>query len=244
MRWFAAICAMALALLAVIGVFAFGDWFAAPAPGTEPVVSSDAAERISDPDLAGDRTAAADAADAAVAAATRADALRGSDSGGAVRTDAQGRPLPDRELRRLFDSFLARADKPTPETTRSALLTHLQPRLTTTGLVTVLAWFDAYLALEHDSAAIAQADNDSGRAFARLRSLRRERLGDDLAEAWYGEEEHAYELAGAQSQRVFADASINDLRRRPRLPGAVPGFDPNERRREDALGRGGKLPGR
>ncbi|MGO1073746.1 lipase secretion chaperone [Lysobacter sp. CA199] len=213
MRRIATILAVAcVALLAVAAIFAAGSWFARPAPGAIPVVSSDEAVTISDPDLAGDRPVASDPR----AAQAGGDSLRDTAVDGAVRVDEHGQPVPDRQLRRLFDYFLTRSGEQTPEATRSALRAHLQSRVSAQALATVLAWFDAYLMLEHDSVTIAQADGDSAHAFARVRALRRERLGPALADAWYAEEEQAIELSDAR-RKLLAERGLSESERQRRL---------------------------
>jgi lipase chaperone LimK len=208
---FATACA---AVLGVAAIFAVGYWLETPRLWSAPVISSGPASRISDPDLSGDRTADANPTD--VASETQGDSLRDTDVDGAVRLDVQGQPIPDRELRRLFDYFLTRSGEQSPEAIRSALLAHLQSRLAPHALATVLAWFDAYLLLEHDSVTLAQAGDDSAHAFARVRSLRRERLGDALADAWYADEERAFEVADAR-RKLLAERGLSDTERKRRL---------------------------
>jgi lipase chaperone LimK len=212
MRSAASIFAMACAaVLAIAAIFAVGRWFETPRLWAAPVVSSGPASRISDPDLGGERNAVADPA-----AVVAGDSLRDTDVDGVVRLDAQGQPIPDRELRRLFDYFLSRSGEQSPEAIRSALLEHLQSRLAPPALATVLAWFDAYLLLEHDSVTLAQAGDDREHTFARVRSLRRERLGEALADAWYAEEERAFELADARS-KLLAERGLSETERNRRL---------------------------
>lgn len=330
--------AAGLALAAVVSAW---WWGSAPWIGSKPLVSEVDAGPISDPgeSAPGDeRTAIASAT-----AASSGDSLRDTEVDGALRLDAGGQPLPDRELRRLFDYFLARSGEQSPEAIRSALLGYLQghapaPGLRPEALATVLAWFDAYVALERDSISIAQRETEPAAAMARVRALRRERLGQVLADNWYAQEERDYDRAdarrklwadrslapairerrlaeldadldpqqrelqaqsaqldvamqqsrefernrtdagtrfverealygreaaqrlaeldqrkarwndrvrsyAAQRQRVLADVDLSDAQRQQRLSGLMQGFDPNERRRVDALTRNGMLPG-
>lgn len=201
-----------VALMAVAAIFAAGSWFARQSPGAIPVVSSGEAVPISDPDLSADRATTASAATLEAVA----DSLRDTEVDGIIRLDARGQPLPDRELRRLFDYFLARSGERSTEDIRSALRSHLQTRVPTQALATALAWFDAYLMLEYDSAAIARSERDSAQAFARVRALRRERLGTALADAWYAEEERDIELAGAR-RRLLAERGLSEEERQRRL---------------------------
>lgn len=326
----------AVAVLAIAAVFAIGGVLERPLLLSPPVVSSGAGGDLADPNPgAGPEPAAAAPARAAGAGAD--DSLRDTAVDGAVVLDASGRPRADRELRRLFDYFLARSGERAPEAIRSALAGHLRAQLPPPALATVLAWYDAYLALERDSVALTQADGADA-AFERVRALRRERLGEELAQAFYAQEEADYAAAkrrgearaatlaatgaqeraqalaeleraaaadpalqpsaqwqqaleqsrqferdgadaaaryaqreaqygapaaqrlaeldrnraqwqlrlrsyAAQRQRVLADGGLSQDQRRRRLDALLAGFEPNERRRVDALTRNGLLPG-
>ncbi|WP_187308492.1 lipase secretion chaperone [Lysobacter antibioticus] len=174
-----------------------------------------------DPPLA----VAVSAGASAASIGARADSLRDTEVDGGVRVDARGRPQPDRELRRLFDYFLSRTGEQSPEAIRVALIAHLQPHLAADALATVLAWFDAYVALERDSVAAGHEARDMEAAVARVRSLRRERLGAELAQAWYGEEERAYDDALAR-RRLLADRSLDEATRARRVAELDARLDP------------------
>lgn len=323
----------AVAVLAIAAVFAVGGVLERPLLLSAPVVSSGAGSKLADPE--GESAAAAHAS----AAAAR-DSLRDTGVDGAATLDALGRPRADRALRRLFDYFLARSGEQAPEAIRSALALHLHAQLPPPALATVLAWYDAYVALEHDSVALAQAVGGAEAAFERVRALRRERLGEELAQAFYAQDEADYDLArqrgqlrgvllaergpdaaerarllaelereaaaepalqasaqldgavaqnrrferegtgageryaqreasygaaaaqrlgeldqrraqwqlrlrsyAAQRQRLLAEGGLDEAQRRRRLDALLAGFDPNERRRLDALTRNRMLPG-
>ncbi|QWP76544.1 hypothetical protein J5226_23680 [Lysobacter sp. K5869] len=322
----------AVAVLAIAAVFAVGGVLERPLLlSAAPVVSSGAGGKLVDPE-------GGPAPDAAPAEVEPRDSLRDTGVDGAASLDALGRPRADRELRRLFDYFLARGGERSPEAIRSALASHLHAQLTPTALATVLAWYDAYVALERDSVALAQGAGGAEAAFERVRALRRERLGEALAQAFYAQEESDYEQArrrgqlrgallaerdpaeraalaarlqrdaaaepalqgsaqlndaveqsrrfdrdgaapaaryaqreaqfgaeaaqrlgeldrrraqwqlrlrsyAAQRQRVLADNGLSQSQRRQRLDALLAPFDPNERRRVDALARNGGLPG-
>lgn len=322
----------AVAVLSIAAVFAVGGVLERPLLlSRAPVISSGAGGKLADPDGAAP-------AEAAALAPSPRDSLRDTQIDGAAALDALGRPRADRELRRLFDYFLARSGEQPPEAIRSALALHLHPQLPPPALATVLAWYDAYVALERDSVATAQAAGGADAAFERVRALRRERLGIALADAFYAQDEADYRLAqqraqargalsaesdpaqrarraaelndeaaaapalqasaqwhdalaqqqrferdgadpaaryaareaqfgaaaaqrlgeldqqraqwqlrlrsyAAQRQRVLADGGLSQDQRRRRLDALLAGFDPNERRRVDALTRNGGLPG-
>ncbi|QQQ00167.1 lipase secretion chaperone [Lysobacter enzymogenes] len=336
--------AMAIvAVLAIVAVFAVGGLLERPLLSSATVVSSGDGDQLADPDPRAADLRSESRAPGPIAPdrAAAADSLRDTAVDGAATLDALGRPRADRELRRLFDYFLARSGERSPETIRSALALHLHAQLAPPALATVLAWYDAYVALERDSVALAQAAGGAEAGFARVRALRRERLGEELAQAFYAQEEADYELArqrgaargallaqqgldararadglaeldrsaaaepvlqasaqlsdalaqnqrferegtdaatryaqreaqygaaaaqrladldqrraqwqlrlrsyAAQRQRVLADGGLSETQRRQRLDALLADFDPNERRRVDALARNGGLPGR
>lgn len=129
----------------------------------------------------------------------RRDALRGTAVDGAVHLDAQGRPLADRALRRLFDHFLIRTGELPPAHIREALRQHLRTRLTAAALARVLAWFDVYLAVQQECAALP-ASGDPLADLERRRAMRIRRLGPAVAQAWFGAEDAALAEAIARRQ--------------------------------------------
>lgn len=152
---------------------------------------------------------------ARAAAAAAGDSLRGTEADGAVTLDAAGKPAIDRGLRRLFDYFLTRLGEREPAAIRDDLRRYLQPRLGAPALAQVLAWFDAYVALERESAALG-AGGDLRADLERRRELRRRRLGEAVAQAWYGEDERRLEHAIAR-QDLLRDRSLTPAQRAQRL---------------------------
>jgi lipase chaperone LimK len=212
---------MLVAVCAFAAMTAGGWWLSGRDRGAAITTSAVTEVRDIDPPPA----AAVSAGAPTGGAGARADSLRDTEVDGAVRVDAQGRPRPDLELRRLFDYFLSRTGEQTPEAIRVALIAHLQPRLATDALATVLAWFDAYVALERDSVAAGHEAGDREAAVARVRALRRERLGAELAQAWYGEEERAYDDALAR-RALMADRGLDEASRARRLAELDARLDP------------------
>lgn len=214
---------MIAAACALAAMMAGGWWLSTRDGGSAVTHSAGTGVRDIDPPVLVAATAGTSATGAT--AASPADSLRDTEVDGGVRVDAQGRPLPDRELRRLFDYFLTRTGEQSPEAIRVALIAHLQPRLAADALASVLGWFDAYVALERDSVATGHEARDTAAAVARVRSLRRERLGAELAEAWYGEEERAYDDALAR-RALAADQGLDDATRARRLAELDARLDP------------------
>lgn len=223
---------MLVAACALAAMLAGGWWLSTRDGGSAITTAAMTAVRDIDPPL----LVAAPAGGPAIGttATSPTDSLRDTDVDGAVRVDAQGRPQPDRELRRLFDYFLSRTGEQSPEAIRVALIAHLQPRLGADALATVLAWFDAYVALERDSVVAGHEARDMTAAVARVRSLRRERLGAELAQAWYGEEERAYDDVLAR-RGLLADRSLDEATRARRLAELDARLDPQRQVVQEGL---------
>jgi lipase chaperone LimK len=163
------------------------------------------------------------------APAAREDSLRGTDVDGAVRLDAQGRVIRDRELRRVFDYFLARLGERSPERIRDDLLAWLQQQsqLDAAARAEVVALFDRYVELQRASAALPRG-NDLAQDLQRLRELRVRELGAELALAWFGDEENYanHTLARLETAR---DASLDAATREQRLANLDAQLDPAQR---------------
>lgn len=218
--------AAGLALAAVVSAW---WWGSAPWLGSTPLVSEVDAGPIGEPGESAPRDERI--ANAPATAPPSTDSLRDTDVDGALSLDARGQPLPDRELRRLFDYFLARSGEQSAEAIRSALLGYLQGHASSPGpeaLATVLAWFDAYVALERDCISIAQRETEPAAAMARVRALRRERLGPVLADNWYAQEERDYDRTDAR-RKLWADRSLDPATRERRLAELDADLDPQQR---------------
>lgn len=169
-----------------------------------------------------------------VNAATREDSLRGTDVDGGVRLDANGRLLADRELRRLFDYFLARLGERTPEQIRADLLAWLQtqPQLDATARAEVARLFDRYVELQRASAALVRS-SDLRADLQRLRELRERELGVQLARSWFGEEQDYAEQTLARLA-LARDASLDAQTRAQRLAELDRQQDPQQRAAREA----------
>lgn len=167
---------------------------------------------------------------AAVGAA--GDSLRDTAVDGALTLNAAGKAVPDRTMRRLFDYFLTRLGEREPAAIRDDLRRHLQPRVGAAVQAQVLAWFDAYVALERESAAL-DTGSDLRADLERRRELRRRRLGATVAQAWYGEDERRLEHAISR-QALLHDRRLTPAQRAVRLQelDAAHGLDADPTRTE------------
>jgi len=152
------------------------------APSRAPAVT---AARLATP-ASGDVRAPA-AGDTAAASAVPEDSLRDTEVDGGVTLDANGRPRADRDLRRLFDYFLARTSEREPTAIRADLLAYLRNalHLDAAAQARVMDWFDKYVAVQQATVEMARS-GDLRIDAARLHDLHRGLLGDELARAWFG----------------------------------------------------------
>ncbi|MCQ4165225.1 lipase secretion chaperone [Tahibacter harae] len=163
------------------------------------------------------------------APAVREDSLRGTEVDGRIRVDAAGNLAADRELRRLFDYFLARLGERNPEQIRADLLAWLQQQTALSASVraAVLHLFDRYVELQRASAALGRS-GDLAADLERLRELRRRELGEELARAWFGEEED-YAALTAQRLALARDTGLDAATRSARLAELDAQLDPQQR---------------
>lgn len=137
--------------------------------------------------------------------------LRGATSDGELSLDDVGRVRLDLGLRRLFDHFLSLSGEFSPPEIRALVADRVRATLGDGAVEEVLHWFNRYchLILAMDGAAFP---SDPLARAAHLRALRRQYLGDAVAEAWFAVEEAELDLA-------LARLAVRD----------APGFDPDER---------------
>lgn len=159
----------------------------------------------------------------------RADSLRGSSVDGAVNFDARGSPLADRDLRRLFDYFLARLGERDIDAIRNDVWAHVRDvlQLDASAQARVLAWFDAYVVVARMSAELLRSGDPVADA-ARLRELHRARLGDELARAWFGDDDD-YAAYTAARLALEHDARLDAAQKSQRRAELDATLDPRQR---------------
>lgn len=190
----------------VVLAVALSGWRRETAPARAPVPSAANAQASA---------AAPASARRPAAPAGAGDSLRDTAVDGALTLDAAGKPVVDRAMRRLFDYFLTRLGERDLAAIRNDLRRYLQPRLGAPAQAQVLAWFDAYVALERESAALG-VGSDLRADLERRRELRRRRLGAAVAQAWYGEEELRLAQTIAR-QALLRDHGLTPAQRAARL---------------------------
>lgn len=182
-------------------------WWTASAPSAARHASSaagtDAALR--------DGTAVDAATDAAQAAADplATSSLRGTAVDGEVRFDASGALVLDVGLRRFFDYHLSLIGEWDLSKIREQLQRTLLARFDAARAGTVLDHFDrytAYLQALSDSGIAEEAD--PARRLAAVRQLRRDRLGEAMAEGFFAAEDALAALT-LERMRIAGDARMS-----------------------------------
>ncbi|TLY50764.1 MAG: hypothetical protein E6K53_09445 [Gammaproteobacteria bacterium] len=157
------------------------------------------------------------------------DSLRDTEVDGGITFDANGRPRADRDLRRLFDYFLARTGEREPAAIRADLRMHLRDalHLDAGAQAQVMDWFDKYVAVQRATVEMVRS-GDLRRDAARLRDLHRGLLGDELARAWFGTDDD-YASYTAERLRLAQDKSLSAADKTQRLADIEAKMDPVER---------------
>ena len=134
--------------------------------------------------------------------------LRGTEVDGGVSFDANGRVVLEPGLRRLFDYYLSLIGERDPSQIRQLLADHLLGRYGAHQAQSVLAYFDRYVAYQQRLAE-AQIGGavDPQERLAKAMALRRELLGDEMATAFFAEEE-ALAVLTLKRMAIASDASL------------------------------------
>lgn len=185
-------------------------WWTAAAPSAARHAPSAAGTAGTDAALHDDITADA-ATDAAQAAADplATSSLRGTAVDGEVRFDANGALALDVGLRRFFDYHLSLIGEWDLSKIRDLLRRTLLVRFDATRTGTVLDHFDrytAYLQALSDSGIAEEAD--PARRLAAVRQLRRDRLGEAMAEGFFAAEDALAALT-LERMRIAGDARMS-----------------------------------
>ena len=145
-------------------------------------------------------------------------AFEGTQVNGRARVDKNGRLLLDRDLRRLFDYFLTVRGLYDDQQLLALLASYLASSLPESALSEALEHLEHYLAYLHAvSELLADATSTDGEELRYLvearQNLRRSMLGQELAEAFFADEE-AYEAHQLEAMRLGRDLTLSDEQRR------------------------------
>lgn len=137
------------------------------------------------------------------------------DVDGRVRTDMNGNLVLDRELRRFLDFYIGLAGH---RNQRDALSRRVAAELELLGLSgeiqqQVLVILGDYLGYRQAAEALATAQHESlddvRQVLGQLQDLRREYLGSDVADGFFGEEEKRLQVI-LDRQAILADESLTE----------------------------------
>lgn len=173
--------------------------------------------------------------------------LRGVQPDGGFRLDAQGRLMPDRAVRRRFDQLLTTLGEATIEELGALLQQQARAELgSDDGAAQVMAVWERYLQLQRQLAPAGGTSSPptaDSLALALQERTRQRRLvlGNDWAEAFYGDEEAALQARLSRDAEAASPAPGRDSQATT-LPSAARAPQPGEdlaalqRQREATLG--------
>ncbi|HRQ64864.1 MAG TPA: lipase secretion chaperone [Xanthomonadaceae bacterium] len=186
MRLRIALLAALLAAVYLVVAGHGGDDVAVPSAAPAPVAVSDVGHDA-EGELASPPPVAVDEAHS-----PPAPSQQGSEVDGAIAFDAFGRLIVDRELRRLFDYHLAAIGELDIEEIRASLHALAQEAGGAHGAAQVLAAFARYLEyLDQVDRLVLPAQADLLDRLEALHALRRQYLGNAVAESYFADEEAA-----------------------------------------------------
>lgn len=129
--------------------------------------------------------------------------------------DDEGRLISDSNLRRYFDYFLSAIGELSIDEIRARFQADIFARLSPSDAARAEALFERYIDyLNASEALVPSADLPS--RLEQLSALRRETLGDELAEAFFGEEEQ-YTRTVLTEQAVLQDGALSSAERQAAL---------------------------
>ncbi|MBB6245434.1 lipase secretion chaperone [Rhodanobacter sp. A1T4] len=144
--------------------------------------------------------------------------LRGTEPDGGVSVGFGGHLKPDMGLRRLFDYYLVLIGETDLSGIRTLLHDDLLRRQLDAPLIDeVMASFDRYTLYQQAAVALAsQTGLSLDQQLAQITALRRQMLGDDVAEAFFGDEQRQQRQT-LQHLAIQSDPSLSPAEKAQRL---------------------------
>ncbi len=134
--------------------------------------------------------------------------LAGTEVDAALRVDASGHLIFGPELRRFFDYYLSARGEESEADLVARIRSDLRSRLPAQAAAEAEALLDHYLHYQELARNLsAEAGSDPAQRLERIRALRREALGPEAADALFGVEEAADQVA-VQRRAIEQDSSL------------------------------------
>lgn len=147
------------------------------------------------------------------------DSLSGTDVAGALLVDADGNFYPSTDAIELFDYFLSTTGERPMEEIVERIRAEIRRRLSPPADAQALAFLERYLHYRERGIALAATDaseEDLRARFERLRSLRRDVFGEELASRLFAEDEAVADVAIRQRE-VAEDPALDDETKAARI---------------------------
>jgi lipase chaperone LimK len=145
--------------------------------------------------------------------------LSGTEVAGALLVDDDGNFYPSTDAIALFDYFLSAAGEKPDEDIVARIREEIRRRLSPPADAQALAFLDRYLSYRERGIALAATDagDDDLRArFDRLRALRRDVFGEELAARLFGDEEAGTEVTLRQRE-IAIDPNLDEAEKADRI---------------------------
>jgi lipase chaperone LimK len=164
-----------------------------------------------------------------------ADSLQGTEVAGGLLVDADGNFVPGPETVAMFEYFLSLTGEKSPEEILAAIRAEIARRLDPPAEAQALAFLDRYMLYRERGVALGLTDaGDDGlrERYERLRSLRREIFGEEVAARLFGDEEKESEVAIRQRE-VAADPNLSEEEKAARIEKLYDDLPPAAREARD-----------
>ena len=145
--------------------------------------------------------------------------LKGTEVAGGLLRDEAGNFLPTPDALVLFEYFLSATGEASRDEITARIRAEIARRLDPPADAQAYAFLDRYLSYREQGRALAtdaEDDADLRARFERLRELRRQTFGEEVAVALFGEEEAVAEISIAQRE-IAADASLDEEEKAARI---------------------------
>jgi lipase chaperone LimK len=143
------------------------------------------------------------------------ESLAGTEPDGELRVDVDGHFVADAATRAFFDYYLAAAGEQSLHSLRAQIVSAIEARLPPAAALEAVAALDAYLDYRRRSRRLVEdgtVPEDLGERLELLRRVRREALGPELAEAFFGLEE-ATVAADLARREILSRADLGPAER-------------------------------